>query len=210
MIAPLPNCFSMAAMALGHRLHLSFSSMRGHGLCSFRLARLRGSRFGHGSVEQRGTAAPRRGGRRGSRSLPSRSAMVRATRRTRVIARADRPSRSAARSSSACPSASSGATSRSSVEREPRVPARAAPPLPLARRLDPRRARRAVGSPGAACGELAVGQRPGRRRAGRCDRAAGPRAATGSAAIAARRAGAGAHACCPGSRTGRGSAPRPA
>src|SRR4051794_35628501 len=58
-------------------------------------------------------------------SLPSRSAMVRATRRTRVIARADRPRRWAARSSNACPAASICATEASAAE-----PSRAFQPLP--------------------------------------------------------------------------------
>ena len=54
-------------------------------------------------------------------ALPARSAIVRATRRTRVMARADRPSRAAARSSSACPAPSSGATRRSAVDVSPYV-----------------------------------------------------------------------------------------
>ena len=167
MIAPLPNCFSMAAMAPATAFSFSFMLDMGRSWVSWLVDR------------ERGTGAPRRGETVAIAGLPSRSAMVRATRRTRVMARADSPRRATARSSSAWPAPSSGATRRSSVDdrrafqrwparllaaRAPRSPGRGPPRWTRPVRRGPARGRAA----------------PGRRRAGRCDRAAAPTAATGT------------------------------
>ena len=71
MIAPLPNCFSMAAMAPATAFSFSFMLDMGRSLVRSLVGR------------ERGTGGLRRGGRCAIAALPARSAMVRATRRTR-------------------------------------------------------------------------------------------------------------------------------
>ena len=191
MIAPLPNCFSMAAMAPATAF--SFSFMLDMGLSLVRSLVDRG----------RGTGGPRRGARCAIAALPARSAIVRATRRTRVMARADRPEPRGRPFQQRVAGAVERRHPPQLGGRQARVPALAARLLALARRHDARRgwprsirpARRARAPDTAA---------RGRRRAGRCDRAAAPTAANGRPTTAARRADAGADACCRGARTDRG------
>ncbi len=173
MIAPLPNCFSMAAIAPATAFIFSLMLDMVSPFCWSLVQRSRvGRARGTASVSARWTAR--------TAALPSRSAMVRATRRMRVMARADRPRRSAARSSSAWPAASIGATQAERGRAEPRVPAacRAARWRSRGRHhaLAHDRGRFARFAPGELIGTAA----PGRRRAGRCDRGADPRGARGS------------------------------
>ena len=150
MIAPLPNCFSMAAMAPATAF--SFSFMRGHG--SPLLVR-------SSSVDrERGTAGPRRGGRSriagaagevgdGARDAAHagdgarRQAEARGGAfQQRVPVAVERRHRAAA---------------RATVSRA--FAARAARLLALARRHDARRGSPRSDSPGSRVRELAVGQR---------------------------------------------------
>ena len=89
-------------------------------------------------------------------ALPPRSAIVRATRRTRVIARADSPSRAAARSSSACPRRRAAPPAAAPSTTAARCSAGRAP---AAARAPPRRGRgsAALDSPGSACASSRYG-----------------------------------------------------
>ena len=159
----------------GHGLHLLFDA--GHGSLLVRLVGQVQRSMGWSStrycrVSARWTAR--------TSALPARSAMVRATRRMRVIARAERPSRAAARSSRRVPGGVERRDARQRRRAEARVPALAAPALPLAGRRHPLAHGGASVRRASLVGQLLVGEgRDVDVQVDAIERAA-PRAATGS------------------------------
>ena len=147
MIAPLPNCFSIAAIAPATAF--IFSLMRGHEslLCSFgSVGWVRSGVVGRA----RGTARPRRGAGRAPSGSPRDRRWCAPTRRMRVIARADSPSRvdrpleqAVARRRRAAPPRPARAACRRALRRGPRARCRSRAATTRARTVARRLAGRA-------------------------------------------------------------------